>query len=297
MKADERHQLKQNELAEALGQLRDWNSPTTRYTLLVLALVAIAFGAWRVWAYHQRHTLEQGWQRLGSIEMALAGKDEAAVAGAVSDLRALLQETTDPGLVGYARLRLARERIQEAFSKPDERQAAFGEAVQLLEQIVRGPNTPASLEAAASFALGSTYECLATVEPASRPSELDKAAELYQRITQEPRFKGTPYPTLAADRLKTMAALKMAIGFTAGPAPGGASQPEALPMQGMQKLTPAEIQAIMNRQQPGTPAPGPVGPPAPPPTEPPGQPSPPPGNPPAEEPKPAAPPQGAGPSP
>jgi hypothetical protein len=294
MKADERHQLKQNELAEALGQLRDWNSPTTRYTILVLALVAIAFGAWRAWAYHQRHALEQGWQRLGNIEMALAGKDQAAAAGAVSDLRALIQETSDPGLQGYARLRLARERVQEAFSKPEERQAAFGEAVQILEQIIRGPNTPASLEAAASFALGSTHECLATVEPASRQSSLDKAAELYQRITQEPRFKGTPYPALAADRLKTMASLKTAIALTPGPAPGAASQPGALPLEGMQKLTPEQIQAMLSRA-----APGPAGPPVPPPApaEPPGQPSPPPGNPPAEEPKPEAPPQGSGQSP
>jgi uncharacterized protein (UPF0147 family) len=289
MKADERHQLKQNELAEALAQLRDWNSPTTRYTLLVLALVAIAFGAWRVWAYHQRHTLEQGWQRLGTIEMTLSGKDQAAAAGAASELRALIQETSDPGLQGYARLRLARERVQEAFSKPEERQAAFAEAVQILEQIIHGPNTPASLEAAASFALGSTHECLATVEPASRQSQLDKAAELYQKITQEPRFKGTPYPTLAAERLKTMATLlKTAIAFTAGPAPAGESV--GMPMPGAQKMTPEQIQAFLNQRQSGTPAPGPVGPPPPPPTEPPGQPSPPPGDPPAEEPKPEAPP-------
>jgi len=303
MKAEERRELKQNELAEALASLRDWNNPTTRYTLLVLAAIAVGVGAWKAWAYYRLHSLEQGWQRLGNIENVLsAGSDEGAVVGALRDLRDLIQQASDPALSGWARLRLARARVQEGFAKPAERQAAFDEAARLLEEILQGRNTPATLEAAATFALAGTHECRAALDAARRQDELDKAAALYQRIVGEPRFKGTPYVTLAADRLKNLDDLKVEIVFAPGAPPEGLppSGGESLSIPGARRLTPEEVEALLGERGPPVEMP-PAGPPAPQPPEgesaPPGEPSAPPAEPGAsspQEPPPAAPSEGAG---
>jgi predicted negative regulator of RcsB-dependent stress response len=229
MDADVRHQLKTNELALALARLRELRDPKSLLTLAALLVVVAAVVGWFVWKYSREHSLEQGWARLAKISSSLLTDDPVAVIGAQSDLRAMIQQTSDPRLVGYARLRLARSRIDQAFNQPTQRQEALEEAADLLRQVLSDPQTPPLLHAPASFLLATAYESL---------RQMDKAREQYEALTTEERYAGSPYRGLAAARLDSMAALETPVVFEPGnpPAP---TQPATSPTP--VELTPIEI--------------------------------------------------------
>jgi tetratricopeptide (TPR) repeat protein len=231
MDADARHQLKTNELALALARLRNLKDPKSLLTLAALLVAAAAVVGWFVWKYSREHSLEQGWTRLAKISGSLLADDPVAVIGAQSDLRAMIQQTTDPRLVGYARLRLARSRIDQAFDQPAERQEALEEAADLLRQVLSDPQTPPLLHAPASFLLATTYESL---------RQMDKAQELYKAIVTEERYAGSPYRGLAAARLESLAALATPVVFE----PGNPPAPEPAPTQPATSLTPVELAPV-----------------------------------------------------
>ena len=253
MDADTRHQLKHNELADMLTRLRDLDNPSTRYTLLFIAAVLAVYVAWSGWSYAHQRSIEQSWQRLGSITAGIGSGNDAAAATALTDLRALIAEDSDPVLGGYARLMLAEHRITEAFEKPEERQAAFTEAKDVLEKTLKTSGTPPMLEAATAYALANTYESLAALNDAERASLLDKASALYTRITTEKRFDGSPYFELSQDHLDTMAELATPVVFVPGmPEPPAADASPTKPSSGIQAFTadnPEELRRMIQEAQ------------------------------------------------
>jgi len=64
MDARTRHELKQNELAEALAQLRNLNDPRLRVGLLVVLGLAVVVAGVLWWRYNQSRTVEQSWKTL-----------------------------------------------------------------------------------------------------------------------------------------------------------------------------------------------------------------------------------------
>lgn len=222
MDADKRHQLKQNELAEALARLRNFNDP--RFIYGIVALVAIGLGvlAWYGWQYSRRHALEQGWQRLSLASAGLASNDTNRVTAAQEDLRSMIADTKHAGLAGYARLELAASRIAQAFRQPAQRPAAFEDAASLLEQIRATPESPRTLQAAATFALASTYESL---------RRFDKAKELYKILTDEPQYQAFAYKTLAEDRLSSLDTLLKPVTFEPGTPPQPTTQATNAPIR------------------------------------------------------------------
>lgn len=253
MDADTRHQLKQNELAEALSKLRDLRDPRILATAGVIVVILLAVLVWYGWRASQQATLERGWARLSDIAANLSGADPSAVTAAQGELRTLLQETSSPSVAGYARLALARSRYDQGMLQPEERQAAFNEAITLLEQIRADSATRTDLDAAAAFLLASTYEST---------RQFDKARQLYQTLKDDTRYAGLPYGALSADRLATLDDLTDPIAFTPGEAPPPpapetqAATPAPAPQ--FQPMTPEQLSVV---------APPPVVP-APPKTEP-----------------------------
>lgn len=239
MDADTRHQLKQNELAEALGRLRDWNNPSTRYTLMGLLVIVVFFTGWQWFGYTNRRGAEQAWERLASFQTALANPDVAQVSAAEDGLRVLIQKSSEPALAGFARLLLAESRYKSGLAKPEERADAFGEAAGVLEQVLAGEDPPVPVEAAALFALASTRESMSVLPDADRKAELDRARELYQKLTQDARFSGSPYVELATQRLETLDDLRTPIVLVAGdrPPPPGAPEFAGPPAPGMPQIT------------------------------------------------------------
>ena len=246
MDADKRHQLKQNELAEALAKLRDFNDPRFRYLLAAVGVVVVVVLAWYGWRYTHRQALERGWQRLSTSAAALLSQDSGRIVGAEKDLRDLMQESSDPGLTGYARLELATAKMRQAFTDPTQRTIAFEDARTLLEQIRSTPQTPPMLQAGATFALASACESL---------REFDKARALYKSLIDDTRFQGFAYGKLAEERLKTLDALSERVAFTQGEPPAPASQPGLTTLKTPEATDAALQQLLSNQPQGQTPPP------------------------------------------
>lgn len=210
MDADTRHQLKQNELVEAINRLRDLRDPRFLALLGLLAVVVLGLLGWKAWSYSQRLKLEQTSQRLGALQDALDSFDGARIARAQADLRELISTTRQADMAAAARLLLARSRYDQAMQMAAERPTGFEEAAAQLEQVIAAPTVSPMLQAAATYLLANTYESL---------RRFDEARTLWQRLAREARYAGTPYPALAEERLLTIDDLSSAVAFVPGNPP------------------------------------------------------------------------------
>ncbi len=239
MDADTRHQLKQNELAEALGRLRDWDNPTTRYTLLGLIAIVLLVAGWKGWSYSRQHAQEQATAQLGEFEAVIGAGDEAQIAAIIPDLREFIDTVSDPGLKTVARLWLARVRADQAVKDPNDREAALQDARDAYAAIVDSKNTPPVLEAAAQFGLATVSESL---------GDVDRARELYKDLTDNRRFAGSPYVDLASSRLENIDELRQEIALAEGTPPAGTEPPMQLPKDPSQ-LTQEQLNQLLQRER------------------------------------------------
>ncbi len=264
MDAETRHQLKQNELAGTLDKLREMKDPKYRYTVLGLIALLVAVVVWNAVSSSRAHAAEKASARLFEVTTALAVADEDGAAIARENMQAYVDEVSDPALGGYARLSLAGALISDALKNPDQRPAAFENAAALLTEITTNTRTPGPLAAAARFSLATTYESLRQPE---------KARELYQDLTTDDRFRGSPFELRAFERLNSMDVLEVAVHFEPGDPPAAATQqPSALDTGGFniqpanappgisgQGLTPEQIKKLFaSRQDEGAAAPAPT---------------------------------------
>lgn len=210
MDADTRRQLKTNELADALASLKDLKSPRFLYSAGAVVVLAIAVLAWFGWRYSQRLAAERDWDRLERVVLGLSDADANVASGAQNELRAMLQEKLPPSVLGYARIELARSRVEQGLAQPTERPAAFEEAAKMLEQVRSDPESTPLLQAEATFLLASTYESL---------RQFEGAKELYQSLAQDTRYAGSPYKALADFRLADLDKLAKPVAFVPGEPP------------------------------------------------------------------------------
>jgi hypothetical protein len=275
MDSDTRHQLKQNELADALAKLRDWNNPSTRYTILGLAALAVIIVGVYTFRSLRQSALETTSAELGRLAGELNSTEPAQITAAIGKLQTLIADTSNPGLVGAARLTLARAQFDQGLHDPNQRPQAFKNAADTYNAILKTSTTPPMTEAAAWFGLATACESL---------HDLDQAKSAYEKLT-DPRFQGSPYVPLAAEHLSSIDDLKVQVTLTPGLPPGGAAPagttPGAPPSVQLAPVSDPAVLAELNKNLPA-PAPGPT-PPAPAPQQPEQPPTPP------SEPKPAEP--------
>ena len=287
MDARTRHELKQNELAEVLGRLRDLNDPRFRQALVVVGAVVVVVLGFFAWKYSRTAAQEKNWETLQELISAAESADSAGLEQTRTALRDLIAKGGDPVVLGYARLQLASLRIGDALGQPDQRPAGFEEAVKLLTEVRSGVDTPPALGAAASFALAGAYESL---------GQFDKARELYGAVSNESKYEGMVFKTMAADRLASLDDMKGGVTFAPGgpPAtveppsePGGAPAISGLPPGATMQpsgppagMSPEALKRMMEqRQAPPAPAGAPPAPVTPPPAPSPAQSPPPAGTP------------------
>jgi len=270
MDSDTRHQLKQHELADALSKLRDWNNPSTRYTILGIAACAVIVCGYFAVRSMRQSALESTSKQLGQLAAEVSDPNQSDAA--IPKLKTLIGDTSNPGLAGAARLCLARAQFDQGLRDPAQRPQAFKNAVDTYNDIVKTSGTPAEIEAAALFGLANAAESL---------RDFDQAKTAYQKLA-DPRFEGSPYTPLAAERLKDIDELKTPIALTPGLSPNAAPPPGVLDTQ-LRPVSPEQA-AILN-QQLGNALPAPAATPAPAPQ--PEQPATPPPEPKPAEPTPA----------
>ncbi len=240
MDAETRHQLKQNELAEALNRLREFNDPRFLYTIVAVVVVIIAALGWYAWNQTQQMALATEWQQLINLNTALAAEDPAEVQEARSDLKTMIGEASDSRLAGYARLQLARSYYEDALENADQRPDGFNQAAELLREVRASRVEEPNLKAAATFMLASAEESL---------DNIDTAQQLYQELTDSERFAGSPFRLLARDRLENIDELKEPIELVQGapPAPPSPAGPMS-PMGGPFDLQGAGAEGVQMRR-------------------------------------------------
>ncbi len=204
MDADKRHQLKQNELAEALTKLRHFGSDRqTQYWLIGIAVVLVAYLGYHGWSRWQVERQTSAWRELSDIGQKIQNNTP----NGLDELREVIKSSSNATVAATARIDLAaalREKARD--SKPPDA-AALQEAVETLKPLLDQSGTPPALVGAAGLSLATTYESL---------HQFDDAERTYNILMDKNRFAGTAYPALAAQRLKTLPELRQPIEFTAG---------------------------------------------------------------------------------
>lgn len=212
MDAERRHELKQNELAEALTRVRTYaNDPQAWYWIGGIALIVIVFLGYRVWTGIQARQRAAGWQELQQVEPLRTDNPAAAV----DELRRLVREA-DASLAAMARLELAAALRQQAEENAEKWDASNAEAVEVLQPVVNDSGVAPPIAAAALYSLGTSYENLRRFE---------QARAVYQRLTGEPAFEGSPFVPRAADRLETMDEVSVQVPFEPGVPPAPETPP------------------------------------------------------------------------
>jgi len=199
MKAERRHELKENDLAHMLTMARDYiDRNGGRIGLLILIVLGMA--AVVTFALRSRTAaIEDVWRRRSelSFENVEIGKQS------LESLKGMTYEISDDrfvldSLIDYTRqsLRLA----QEVPDSPDREltemaQAAFHELKQ------RFPNNP--------LAVGVALNGLATVEQNMflidySPSHKEKARQYLTKILETKMLNSTPFQRMAVDRLASL---------------------------------------------------------------------------------------------
>jgi tetratricopeptide (TPR) repeat protein len=188
MDADTRHQLKQNELAQALGKIRTLGDRQLIGWIAVLVVIAASYAGYRMYTGAKVAALDGGWAQLanaGSVFNPLDPSDSDA------QLRAIIADQSHPTLLSSARLTLAQTLVRAALNDTQRREILLEEAESLLRQIIDDPAAPGSLAAAATYAIGSVYESL---------GQFEQAKTSYADLADNARFAGSPFVSIAAER-------------------------------------------------------------------------------------------------
>ena len=217
MDAQTRHNLKQNELAEALFSLRDaWKNPRARQWTLLILLAVLVFVAVRVWRWSSRNAVHGGWAQLNSV-LGEAKEPAEAIAG----LKGMIDRGATPPQLATARLLLAHMLLEEGAKDVAKLKPNAEEAVDVLK-LVTTADVPAQYVSTASFKLATAYETL---------GRFDDARAAYEHLSSEPQFAGTGYVDLAKRRFETMDAVASVPQFLSGSPPPPASAPTMTEVQ------------------------------------------------------------------
>jgi len=238
MKAEHRHELKTNELAEWLSNLPQWTRENLTTIIIILAVIVAALAFYVRYRYNKSLVADERLEFTNLLNQLSASKMQVLSAQAegrdlsfillqpANSLGTFAQNAKNDRMAALALIKQAEALRTELHYRPgnvsnedltsqiNQAKAAYTEAIQTHLQ---GTSNP-SLTAAAEFGLGLCEEELGNFE---------KAQQIYQIIAENPDFEGTVAVTQAKHRLETMADYKQKVIFKPAPAPTAASPPPA----------------------------------------------------------------------
>src|SRR5262245_18729244 len=188
MDAEERHELKTNELANALLKLKEWSDKYLNTVLTIVAAVALVWAGYRFWSWRRENAVHAAWAEVSRANI----RDLTAGDAPLDQLRRVITDAPEPTVAAIARVRLAAGLVQRADEAGGE--ARLSEAASELRNVVSS-GVADSLKAAALFKLAAIYES---------QRDLKAARETYNQLINSPQFDALPFKSLAEDRLKTL---------------------------------------------------------------------------------------------
>ncbi len=233
MKAEHRHELKTNELAEWLSNLPQWAKENRRTLIYVSVLVVVVGGAYS-WRKYQKNVVQVGRQleltnlinqlpqkKMQILRAQVQGVDYSYILiETARGLQTVAQNTKNNQMAALALIkraevlrtelhyRLETAKPQDIASQINRAKTSYSEALTRLA----GTINP-SLTATAKFGLGLCEEEL---------GNFDKAEQIYRDITASPDFEGTVAAAQTKQRLETIADYQQKVVFktpTIKPAP------------------------------------------------------------------------------
>jgi len=227
MKAEHRHELKTNELAEWLANLPQWTLDNLKTIILAVVLVVVVAGFFMWRGYNKDVVQSRERIQFTSLLNQLAGSKMQIVRAQQSEGKDLAYMLLQPakGLDTFARntknnrmaalafikraeairaeLHYSNVEKQYMIEQTNKAKASYNEA---LKRCV-GNN---SLTAAAKFGLGLCEEELGNFE---------QARQIYKEVAESPDFEGTAPAAQAQWRLKIMSDFQKEIAFKPNPNP------------------------------------------------------------------------------
>jgi hypothetical protein len=243
MKADHRHELKTNELAEWISNFPQWAKQNPTTIIVVMAVLAAVLGFY-IWKFYFKGAALAGRQlHLTSLINQIAvdktrviqshseGRDLSFILlQPAEELLNFAQETPDDQMAALAlikRAELLRTELHYRMGTVSEQEITdqINRAkISYTEAMKRASSNP-SLVAEAKFGLGLCEEEI---------GNFNGAEQIYRDIVADPNFEGTVTQVAAQHRLETMDDYKTKIVFRPAPQPIPA---EESPIQ----MQPAEI--------------------------------------------------------
>jgi len=243
MKADHRHELKTNELAEWIANLPQWAKENRTAIIAVSAAIAVVVGLY-IWRTYSKKVAVQKQIELTDLISQLTGskmqilgaqaqgKDLSYIlvqrGGPADRLKIFSENVNNDQMAALALIKQAEALRTELHYRPetvstqdlttqiDQAKASYTEALKKASSGSRGAGSSPSLEAAAKFGLGICQEELGNFE---------EAQQIYHDIATDPNFEGTVAKALAEQRLQTMADYKTQVVFKLASAPVAEAAP------------------------------------------------------------------------
>lgn len=217
MDAEHRHGLEKNELAEALTKLRSFDDPKIWYAVAIVAVALLSYSGFKFWRHQTEQAIEARWARLSMVPM----NDDKTVETAISDLRNLINESSEPGLKAIARSKLATalvERVQSGAGTDKD----LDEAIESLKSVSEDATLPIVIQASALYKLASVHETR---------HDAAAAKAVYTRLSTDARYSSTPFKAFAEFMSKEIEKQIAPVSFTPGfaPIPPPASAPATQP--------------------------------------------------------------------
>jgi hypothetical protein len=243
MKADHRHELKTNELAEWISNFPQWAKQNVTTIIVVVAVLAAVLGFY-IWKFYFKGTALAGRQlHLTSLINQIAvdktrviqshseGRDLSFILlQPAEELLNFAQETSDDQMAALALIkraetlrtelhyRMGTVSEQEITDQINRAKMSYAEAMK------RGSSNPL-LVAEAKFGLGLCEEEI---------GNFNGAEQIYHDIIADPNFEGTVAKASVQHRLETMDDYKTKLVFRQEPQPSPVEEPPT-------QMQPAEI--------------------------------------------------------
>jgi predicted negative regulator of RcsB-dependent stress response len=226
MDADTRHQLKKNELAEALSKVVDFSDKRTIGWLVVIVVVALGYAGYKFWGWQQRTQLTNAQQALADINALDPSLGDAPM----DQLRRLIADNNQPGVLALARLKLAEG--LEARAEGTDQAGKLTEAEAEYNAILSLAGAPNAAKAPALYRLGMMGES---------KRDLEQAREMYTTLSRNPGYAGSPFVAAAEARLELLAELAVPVVFERGMNPVLIPELTPLPVTTPRKMQPVQI--------------------------------------------------------
>ncbi len=215
MKASRRQELRANELALTLEQLRDFARSYGNYLAIGAVVVAAIV---LVWIFRQRSASEA---RTTAVKMmgSLTSSTDTEARDSINQLEDLLAETSDPDWAVQTLRRQAQVAMSRAKAADDGTPSA-----EFLSMAKKAYRQMLDRGAGRTLHLGAALCGLATVEEDEFILDGDavhkEAARGYlQRIRDDAQFNGTPFQSLVLERLNQLDATFTVITLAPAPPP------------------------------------------------------------------------------